>query len=94
MPRSKYQEAKERRRLRAEAEHEKDMIYNVLFQRKEWKYGDPKEARYFPEIRAITNPDKNPQELQRIIEEFQRTHNASDWREVASGHTTSGYWYG
>lgn len=94
MARSKYQEAKERRRLRAETEREKDMIYSVHFQRKDWKHGDPPENRYFPEIPAQSNPDKNPQELQQVIEEFQRIHGVSDWHEISGGHKTTGCWYG
>ena len=94
MPRSKYQEAKERRRLRAAAEHEKDMVYYVLFQRKDWNYGDPQENRYYDKVPAHSNPDKNPQALQLAIEDFQRREKVSDWREIASGHTTGGYWYG
>lgn len=94
MARSKYHEAKERKRLRAEAEREKDMIYNVLFQHIDWRHGDPPENRYFPKIRVHSDPDKNPPELQRAIDEFQRTHGVLDWREIAAGHTKEEYWYG
>lgn len=91
---SKYQQAKERARLRNEVEREKDMIYHVLFQRKDWKHGDPVEERYFPKVPAFRNPDKDSEALQSAIDRFQREHGVSDWREIASFHITEGYWYG
>lgn len=94
MPRSKYQEAKERRRLRAAAEHEKDMVYYVLFQRKEWKQGDPESTRYFPRVDVPLDASRHPEMIQHAIQQFQLTHKVSDWREVASGYTPGGHWYG
>lgn len=94
MPRSKYQEAKERKRLRAEAEREKDMIYHVLFQRKDWEHGDPAENRYYPAVPAHDNPDKNPKALRQAIEDFQSSYGVSDWKEITDGYKASGYWYG
>jgi hypothetical protein len=95
MPKNRYQEAKDRRRVRAEIEREKDMIYYVLFQRKSWSQEDPEHERYFDKVPCFGgDPEKKPDVLQRAIEHFQTNHHVSDWRDIAATYKAGGHWNG
>jgi hypothetical protein len=91
---SKYQQAKVRRRLRAQAEEERDTVHEVLFVRAGWKEGDAPDKKHFPKIPVVRDPKKYPHYLQQAIEEFQKTHDVADWRQIASRYEFRSYWYG
>jgi hypothetical protein len=95
MPKNRYQEAKDRRRVRAEIEREKDMVYYVLFQRKSWSKEDPEHERYFDKVLCFGgDPEKKLDVLQRAIEDFQTNHHVSDWRDIAATYKAGGHWNG
>ena len=89
---SRYHQAKERSRLRAESRREQDTIYYVLFQRKTWKYGDSIDDRYIDRITAFGNPETNTAALQDAIQRFQTKHGVTDWNEIASEYTFDNIW--
>lgn len=91
MKKTKYQLAKERNRLRAEAEREKDMVYFVKFQKKDCGYP----VQFFKAVDGLaSDPAKNPATLERAINTFEARESVTDWREIASSYECGKYWYG
>jgi hypothetical protein len=80
---------KDAKRLAWEREREKDMVYVVMFRRKD----NPQEC--FDEIRTRGGADasKNDQLIQWAIQDFQAVHGVDDWREISSGWYPTGYHY-
>lgn len=87
---AKRSERDEARRIAWERECEKDMVYYVRFRK---KGTNPPE--YFENIGSLhRDPLKHPATLERAISAFQAREGVSDWREIADGYDSSGYWYG
>jgi hypothetical protein len=91
MKMTKYQLAKERNRIRAEAEREKDMVYFVKFQKKGCGYP----LQFFPIVDQLaSDPTQNPATLERAIKTFESREKIADWREIADSYECGKYWYG
>ena len=94
MPRRRDPDREQAKRLAREAELERDMIHELLFVRKEWRYGDPEKDKHFAPVRVLGDPKKNQHALDSAIAEFQRTNHIADWHEVAAEYEVRSYWYG
>lgn len=94
MPRRRDPYREEAKRLAREAELEKDTIYDLLFTRRDWNYGDPEADKHFPRVRIPGNPTTNSRALESAIQDFQRQHGVPDWKQIASAYEVSSYWFG
>jgi hypothetical protein len=94
MARRKDPDREQAKRLAREAELERDAIHELLFVRKDWKYGDPESNKYFTPVRAVGDPKKNQYALDSAIAEFQRQHGVADWRDITADYEIRSYWYG
>lgn len=92
--RDKYAKKEEdyRKKLLAEKEREKDMIYELWFIRKGSNHNDSNEKRYFPRESLFGNPKDYPDEVDEAIKRFQNKNNVADWREIAEKHEVVKFW--
>ena len=94
MRQSRYQLQKERDRIRAAADREKDTTYYLDFIPKDgqptgvaWKPNDPWS------IRLPNGRKDDPDAINDAIRRFEEQHNVESWRDVASEYKVSCLYY-
>ena len=94
MRQSRYQLQKERERIRAAADREKDTIYYLDF--------IPKDGQPTGRTTLLNDPwcvrlprgrENDAEMIDDAVRRFEQQHNISSWREIASEYKVSSFWY-